>query len=262
MVGPLFGGLYGSDPADMDVETSLNPLLKQTGVHRSLVLRLLRTGGRISSAPACSFRKGMQTLPIALASALGDRLHMQTPVSHLEKSGWGWRVHLHNGTPIEASAVVVATNAQGAARVLRSSEAKASALIDQLHHNTLAIVHLDAETELKGMGFQVAFSQPSMALRGVTFNDCLFGRTDIYTAFLGGALHPQIEAMDEDAIGERAVEQFRVTTGNEARVLSVEHFRMPAWDVTWQALTGLMLPDGPRLLGWHRHSRVSPGCPT
>ena len=258
VVGPLFGGLYGSDPADMDVETSLNPLLKQTGVHRSLVLRLLRTGGRISSAPACSFRKGMQTLPIALASALGDRLHMQTPVSHLEKSGWGWRVHLHNGTPIEASTVVVATNAQGAARVLRSSEAKASALIDQLHHNTLAIVHLDAETELKGMGFQVAFSQPSMALRGVTFNDCLFGRTGIYTAFLGGALHPQIEAMDEDAIGERAVEQFRVTTGNEARVLSVEHFRMPAWDVTWQALTGLMLPDGLFVAGgWHSR----PGLP-
>ena len=75
VVGPLFGGLYGSDPADMDVETSLNPLLKQAGVNRSLILRLLRTGGRISPAPACSFRKGMQTLPLALPSTLGDRLH-------------------------------------------------------------------------------------------------------------------------------------------------------------------------------------------
>ena len=258
VVGPLFGGLYGSDPADMDVETSLNPLLKQAGVNRSLILRLLRTGGRISPAPACSFRKGMQTLPLALASTLGDRLHLETSVSHLEKSGWGWRVHFHNGTPVEASAVVVATNAQGAANVLRASEPKASVLIDELHHNALAIVHLEAETELRGMGFQVAFSKPAMALRGVTFNDCLFGRTGVYTAFLGGALHPQIRAMDEDAIGKLAVEQFRLTTTYEARVLSTENFRMPAWDITWQALAGLMLPDGLFVAGgWHSR----PGLP-
>lgn len=64
--------------------------------------------------------------------------------------------------------------------------------------------------------------------------------------------------MDKDALARRAVEEFRLCTGYDARALSVEHERMPAWDVTWGALGGLELPDGLHLAAnwWSR-----PGLP-
>jgi protoporphyrinogen/coproporphyrinogen III oxidase len=50
-------------PGDMQVGLSLGHVLKEFGIGRSLLLPLLRRGGRIDPPPACSFREGMQTLP-------------------------------------------------------------------------------------------------------------------------------------------------------------------------------------------------------
>jgi oxygen-dependent protoporphyrinogen oxidase len=130
--------------------------------------------------------------------------------------------------------------------------------VGSLRYNPLAVVHLDAETELRGLGFQVAFTERDLALRGVTFNDSLFGRHNLYTAYLGGARHPEVAEMAENALARRGVDEFRCCTGYDARVLAVAHERMPAWDVTWQALEGLQLPSGLHLAAnwWSR-----PGLP-
>jgi oxygen-dependent protoporphyrinogen oxidase len=104
-------------------------------------------------------------------------------------------------------------------------------------------VHLHARTELRGMGFQVSFAEP-LALRGVTYNDSLFGRTGVYTAYLGGGTRPDVVELDDDALGRLAVEEFRACTGYESRPLSVAREAMPAWDKTWSALDGLRLPPG------------------
>src|SRR5687767_12377392 len=80
LIGPLYGGLYGSDPADMVVGLSLLHVLEEFGVGRSLVLKLLSGGGRIDPPPACSFRDGMHALPVALAAALGARVRTGAPV--------------------------------------------------------------------------------------------------------------------------------------------------------------------------------------
>ena len=66
IAGPLYGGLYASDPADMVVGLSLATILRELGVRRSLLLRFLRRGGTVSAPPACSFRDGMQALTDAL----------------------------------------------------------------------------------------------------------------------------------------------------------------------------------------------------
>ena len=60
------------------------------------------------------------------------------------------------------------------------------------------------------------------------------------------------------ALARLAVEEFRHCTGFDARPLSVEHERMPAWDISWSALQGLSLPSGLRVAAnwWSR-----PGLP-
>lgn len=257
LVAPLFGGLYGSDPADMEVGTSLAPLLRELGVERSLLWPLLKRGGRIDPPAACSFRGGMESLPAAMGAALGDRLRLEARVLHLVPAGSGWRLRLPDGT-LDADTVVITTPAPVAADLLRDAAPRAAAAVERLRYNPLAVVHLEAETGLRGLGFQVALSERERVLRGVTFNDSLFGRANLYTAYLGGARNPEVDAWDDRRLAAAAAREFEHCTGYAAAVLRVERARMPAWDVSWRGLRDLALPKGIRLAAswWSR-----PGVP-
>jgi oxygen-dependent protoporphyrinogen oxidase len=126
-----------------------------------------------------------------------------------------------------------------------------------LTYNPLAVVHVHADTELRGMGYQVSFNE-ELVTRGVTFNDSLFGRRGVYTIYLGGSRNPWVADADEARLAEVAVDEFRRVTRAKARVLSVARARMPAWDLSWQAITGMELPDGIHL---HNNWAARPGLP-
>jgi oxygen-dependent protoporphyrinogen oxidase len=243
LAGPLYGGLYASDPADMEVGLSLMHTLRELGVGRSFALRFIGSGGRVSPPPACSFRAGMETLPKALARGLGGRLRLHAPVRGIRRAGRCWSVEV-DGDRIEAESVVLTTPAPVTASLLESAEPPTAAALRELRYNPLAVVHLEAQTPLRGMGFQVALSERRLALRGVTFNDSLFARRHLQTAFLGGAFHREVEHMDREELAARAVSELRTCTGADARVLAVEHVRMPAWDRSWRSLQRVDLPAG------------------
>lgn len=263
VAGPLYGGLYGTDPGDMTVGLSLGGLLRDMGIGRSLVLaRLRRRSARPS--PACSFADGMESLPRALARDLGDRVRLNTAVRAIEPRPGGWSIVLDD-EPLPAEQVVLAVPAPVAAGLLREIAPDASARIGGLRYNPLAVVHLRADTDLRGIGFQVSLAEPR-ALRGVTFSHCLFGgeggrrdRTGVYTAYLGDssrarpagtrpmsdpARSPGFSAHTDEALGTLAADEFRRCTGYAAEPLAVARPAMPAWDTSWSALRGLRLPAG------------------
>ena len=250
LAGPLYGGLYASDPEQMRVGLSLQHALNEFGVGRSLLLHLLRRRGALRPPPVCSFSDGMQALPDALGRALGGRVHTATPVLGLQpragtdRSGAGtkWSVRVEGGA-LEATQVVLAVPAHVAAHLLRPIAAITAGRIALLRYNPLGVVHLLARTDLHGMGFQVSLGEP-LALRGVTFNDSLFGREGVYTAYLGGGERPDVVNLDDDALACLAVEEFRHCTGYESRPLAVAREAMPAWDHTWSMLTNLPVPRG------------------
>jgi protoporphyrinogen/coproporphyrinogen III oxidase len=240
LAGPLYGGLYASDPAEMVMRLSLGHVLREFRVGRSLALTLLKRGG-VSPPAACSFRDGLATLPRALHQRHADRVRRRTPVEALSRKGVGWRVHTGQGV-VEAAQVVLTCAAPAAAALLRECAPQASEAVARLHYNPLAVVHLHAPSGVPdGLGYQVAFGEP-LRTRGVTFNHSLFGRTGVYTAYLGGAKHPAVVGLPEDEIGRIAVEEFARVTGAESAVLSVARERMPAWDRSWSAISGLSLP--------------------
>ena len=266
VVGPLYGGLYGTDPGDMVVGLSLGALLRDMGIGRSLVLsRLFRRSGS-SPSPACSFAGGMEALPRALASALSGRLRLNSPVRAIEPGRKGWSVVL-DGETLPAENVVLAVPAPAAARLLAGVAPDAASRIGGLRYNPLAVVHLRAETALRGIGFQVSLAEPR-PLKGVTFAHCLFGgkggrddRTGVYTAYLahpaprhaaapgalGGAAAGQGEPSDsrtDQTLAELAAAEFERCTGYAAEALGVARPSMPAWDTSWSALEGLRLPPG------------------
>lgn len=199
----------------------------------------------------------MRELPLALAEALGERVRLEAPVRTLRRDGSGWRVECDDQV-VEAESVVLTTPASVASDLLAAVAPEAAAAIGSLRYNPLAVVHLDAETELRGLGFQVAFTETDLLLRGVTFNDSLFGRRNLYTAYLGGSRNPEVPRMDEAELAALARHEFRACTGYEADVLSVAVERMPAWDVTWAAVEDVRLPEGLHVASnW----RSRPGLP-
>ena len=249
VVGPLYGGLYGTHPRDMVVGLSLGGLLRDMGIGRSLLLsRLLRRGGS-HPAPACSFADGMEAVPRAMARTMGSRVRLNCPVRAIEARRDGWSIILDDQS-LPAEQVVLAVPAPVAAGLLVEIAPDAATRIATLHYNPLAVVHLRADTPLRGMGFQVSLAE-SLALKGVTFAHSLFGglgaradRTGVYTAYLGDAASLCVSSTDDDTLGEMAAAEFQRCTGFDAEPLALARPAMPAWDTSWSALQGLRLPPG------------------
>lgn len=245
LAGPLYGGLYASDPADMIVGLSLRHTLAELRVGRSLTLPLLQRGGAVDPPPACSFRDGMATLTDALHGANEHNVFLDAPVETLRRDGTVWVLETPRGI-VHADRVVLTSSAPAAARILLREAPAAAAALSRLRYNPLAIVHLHAEAALRGLGYQVALGE-RLATRGVTFNDSLFSRTGVYTAFLGGAKAPEVVGWSEVELGAVAVREFRQATGFDAAPIAVERVRMPAWDRSWAALSDVEFPPGLRI---------------
>ncbi len=247
LLGPLYGGLYASDPGEMPVRHALGRVLDEFQVGPSLLLAFLRRGAAARNAvPTVTFRQGLGALPRALADGLADALRLDAAVDQLVPGPSG-RIRIQSEAEApEVRAVILTCPADGAAAILRWAAPRTSELLETLTYNPLAVVHLDADCELDGYGYQVAFGE-DMETRGVTWNASIFGRDRLYTAYLGGMKNPGIVEEPDDRIGGVAAREFEEVTGCEAAVLNVERTRIPAWDRSWEALDRIHLPDGVHL---------------
>lgn len=245
LLGPLFGGLYASDPADMLVRHALAPVLRDLGTERSAVATLARRGFRraTSSAPL-SFRGGMADLAAAMHTRVREHVRLGVPVRGVRRAGRGFEVLSEDGAHL-VDHVVFTSPADVTAALLRDLAPDAAGRLDRLRYNHLAVVHLLSDAGLRGLGFQTSFAE-RIETRGVTFNHALFGagREQVYTAFLGGARNPAMVEATDAMIGDIALAEFHRITGSEAEVVRVSRTRIPAWDRSWTALEGLHLPPG------------------
>ena len=156
-----------------------------------------------------SFRSGMQALPDALAAALGDRLRLRTPVRAVSDLGQrGFRVHLDEGAPIEADAVVLAAPAYHSAEIVRDMDPELGGALGAIPYTTLAVVHLGFVHETldagpRGFGFLAPRNQGLRALGCLWPSDIFPGRAPsglrLTTTMIGGA-HDEgvVELEDRD----------------------------------------------------------------
>jgi protoporphyrinogen/coproporphyrinogen III oxidase len=228
----------------MIVGYSLVHVLRELGVKRSLVLPLLRRGGSVDPPVACSFREGMQTLPDALYRSNRENVCLGTAVRSLRRCEGRWELETEGGT-LSAERVVLSVPAGAAAALLaREAPGQADAL-RRLVYNPLAVVHLHADTDLEGLGYQVALAEP-LVTRGVTFNDSIFARPGVYTTYLGGGKRPEVVEWSDEELGVVAAREFRLVTGFLSRPISVEREWMPSWDRSWASVQDLRPPSGLR----------------
>lgn len=258
--GPLYAGLYASDPDDMPVEHSLAKALDRFGVTRSVLETALRSRlGRRDPPPVISFEEGMEVLPRALYRRHRDSVRLGDPIVEIHPSQDGWRVLSESGDWV-ADAVVLTTPAYASAEILDGIDGESARALASLTYNPLAIVHLCADTDFNGAGYQVSLDA-DLVTRGVTCNDSLFGRDGVYTCYLGGASRPAVVEWPPEQLGRRAAQEFETVTGCPARVLSVRRLpkAMPAYDTSWDALEAVSTPEGIHLCASYESRAGIPG---
>lgn len=244
LVEPLFGGIYGSDPAEMPGKYALQTVRKMErsgSLVRAVVNRRLEGTER---QPPVSFADGMAQLPRALYDHNADRVELETPVERIAPEGAGYRLETDTGSHV-VDHVVVTTRADVAAGLLADVDAGSARALRRLYYNPLAYVHLHSDADPAGYGYQVRHDEPLHTL-GVTWNASLFDRDGVYTCFLGGMENPGMVDRSERELGRIASEEFEAVLGAPAEVLNVTtHPRgIPAYDGSWTAMEDVDLPAG------------------
>lgn len=247
ILGPLFGGLYGSDPGEMYVRHALTSLLDARSTRKSLLTPFLKGAFSRRKVPsAISFQDGMEALPRKLGERLAHRIRLDRPVSALEQTGVGWRLKTPQGDVV-VDQVVITCEAAATAQLLGPHSRGAAERLERLVYNDLVVVHLKGERKLHGLGYQVSYGE-ALRTRGVTWNASALERPGLYTAFLGGARDPEAPSLEDGYLGELACREFREATGVGASVVEVSRTRIPSWDRSWAALDGLVVPPRIHLL--------------
>lgn len=228
MAQPMVGGIYTADPETLSLRATLPRFLEMEREHRSLILAMLRQGRAQKSGTSgaryslfLSFDRGLQVLVDAVTRIKAD-FRVMTRAQRLTFDR-GWTITTDTGEVFKADAVCLALPAYIAASLLTGELADklrrikyASTATINFSYRRAAIAH-----PLNGFGFVVPYIE-KRSLIACTFSSVKFpGRAPdghvLLRAFAGGALQPEIFALDESELAARVEADLRELLGiNEA----------------------------------------------
>jgi oxygen-dependent protoporphyrinogen oxidase len=246
MAQPMVGGIYTADPETLSLRATLPRFLEMEREHRSLILAMLRQGRaqKIGTSGAryslfLSFDRGVQVLVDALAQIKAD-ICLNTRAVGLKRDDSSWTITT-NGEEIKADKVCIALPAYVAAMLLNGDLAEklkqikyASTATINFAYRRSAIAH-----PLNGFGFVVPFIE-KRSLIACTFSSVKFSARApeghvLLRAFAGGALQPEIFALDESEMAARVEADLRELLGINETPLFVETAKwersMPQYEV-------------------------------
>jgi protoporphyrinogen/coproporphyrinogen III oxidase len=220
LVAPFVSGVYAGDPEKLSLRASF-PKLHEFESKYGSVLRGVMKSRPPKGAPRaglCSFRDGMDTLPRALGTRLGDALLNQATVTAVRrgkangKSSFeidiAWKNHRETQL---ASAVIVAAPVNAASEILKSVSEQLASSFARIEYAPVAVMAAGYRREQighkgDGFGFLVPRSE-GLRVLGTVWNSSLFpGRAPegmaCFTSFAGGATDPSLLEWDDDRIAE------------------------------------------------------------
>jgi protoporphyrinogen/coproporphyrinogen III oxidase len=227
MAQPMVGGIYTADPESLSLKATLPRFLDMEREHRSIILAMLRQGRLKDAAESrgtsgaryglfLSFDSGMTVIVEALEKHLArvsrlirTDIRLNTRVDAVTSNNEKWTVTFHDGEAIEADAVCLALPAYAAGSLLGNTSPQLTHKLNQIKYASTATVNFayrraDINHPLDGFGFVVPFIE-KRSLMACTFSSVKFpGRAPhdhvLLRAFVGGALQPDMFALDESEI--------------------------------------------------------------
>jgi oxygen-dependent protoporphyrinogen oxidase len=267
LVAPFVSGVYAGDPEQLSLRAAFPQVHEWEKRHGSVLRGAIKQmrqkpkdgGGRPGLV---SFRCGVGSLLDALRAQLGTGVHSGVSVNSVtrgdENSGAHFTLEIERGErreTIAASTVIIATEPQAAAKLLRPISLQFCKLLEPIAMVPVAMVAAGYRRgtvghPLDGFGFLVPRKEGLRTL-GTVWNSSLFPRRApqgyvAMTSFVGGATDPEITTRPDEQIAaavheelvkvlqireqpvvqrvqryERALPQYNI--GHTARIEQLEH---------------------------------------
>lgn len=238
MAQPMVGGIYTADPEQLSLRATMPRFLEMENSHRSLIRAMWQASRKQSAEQSrgtsgaryslfLSFAGGMQTLVDELAARLPEgsiKLNRKVEALTFDDAAKQWKVQVDGSEAICAEAVCLALPAFAAAKLLRETNAQLADELDAIPYASTATVNLayhrsDIPHPLDGFGFVAPLIEKRASL-ACSFSSIKFaGRAPaghaLLRAFVGGALQPEMFALDEEAMVDAVRRDLRELLGIE-----------------------------------------------
>ena len=277
IVEPLFAGIFAGDARQLSLPATYPQLLDLEREHGSLLRGLLvmrqqrekQRGNGHGRAPRwtpfVTLRSGLARMVEVLEAHLdGVHVHLNSRVVGITRrsEGQGWRVELDRDVPLEGDAVVLATPAHAAARMVQPvDEELADALAGIPYASTvtvsLAFRRDEVRHPLNGYGFVVPRVE-GRRLLACTWTSSKFPHRApagyaLFRCFLGRAGDDDIVHLSDEQIVATVLDELRTIMGLDAVPVHV-------WVFRWQrALPQYTVGHLRRLGVVEEHLRALPG---
>lgn len=238
MAQPMVGGIYTADPERLSLRATMPRFLEMEREHRSLIRAMWKkrraAGGRETKGTSgaryslfLSFDDGMRVLVDALVARLESvsiRLNTKAESISFDEAARRWKIRSSAGETVIADAVCLALPAYASANLLRQVDAQLASELDAIPYASTATINLGYKREeiphsLDGFGFVVPVIERRATL-ACTFSSVKFRERApfghaLLRAFVGGALQPEIFALDEEEMVARVRKDLRDLLGIE-----------------------------------------------
>jgi oxygen-dependent protoporphyrinogen oxidase len=272
MAQPMVGGIYTADPEKLSLRATLPRFLEMESEHRSIILGMWRKGRKQTATEQrgtsgaryslfLSFEKGIQTLVDALAERIAGsqlpsansrqaHIRLNTRVEAIRRNAAtnnpepNWQVITDRCESLAADAICLAVPAFVAASLLQDVSGQIAEELGHIRCASTATINLayrraDIRHPLDGFGFVVPFVE-RRSLIACTFSSIKFaGRAPdnhvLLRAFVGGALQPEMFALEESEMVARVKKDLHDLLGIEQEPLFTEIAKwqksMPQYEV-------------------------------
>jgi oxygen-dependent protoporphyrinogen oxidase len=221
LVHPMALGIFAGDARRLSLPSAFPMMAEMEREHGSLIrAQIARARGSRgpSGSKLLSFRKGMQSLPRALASRGGFTVRASCGCRSVEKGEGGYRVLLENEEVIAADAVILACEGFRAAQLLSSTAPEISRRLLEIPTPPVRLVALGYGPEAmssipRGFGVLIPRDAGYRAL-GVTCDGYLFPDRNreghlLVRLFFGGTFDPGIDAAPVEDVERTAVSEMK-----------------------------------------------------
>jgi oxygen-dependent protoporphyrinogen oxidase len=231
-INPFVAGVFAGNPESLSVQAAFPKLYaleeKYGGLLKGLVKgrkeRRQRAEKAKSSAKLFAFVDGMQSLPEALASSLGESIRYNCPVETIIPVRAGrfpvYTVYGSNAAAIasDVRAVVLSSPAYATAGIIRPIDPEMAKTLESIYYPPVVEVFMGFKQEqvgqpLDGFGFLVPEKEQRQIL-GTIWSSVLFpGRAPrdhaALTTFVGGARQPTLAEQDDKHVSNIVLSELK-----------------------------------------------------
>lgn len=218
---PFIAGIYAGQAEKLSMRAAFPTLFGLEKKYKSLFIGSLsnRTPSVDGSFPrSFTFRSGVETLTKRIAEKLGPSMVVNTEIGEIKKEADDrWLVRSENSEDI-FDAVIIATPAPAASRLLAEHDADLSRALDEIYYPPVAMVFFgmkyeDVGINTDGFGFLVPSAERREIL-GTLWNSSVFGGRapegyQLFTTFIGGARNADIFDRSDEELFDTALRELK-----------------------------------------------------